>query len=125
MISESSSAYTVFDNGSVIFENSYGTNLYRNNKSTLITPYSLTNMQLCGNTIYAIENIEEQHLNLIRIKDGSVQLLDERVSPDYAALSSSEIIYIKNNCLYSKYAFNESILIDNNVKKLLKSDKTK
>lgn len=123
ILSDNCSDYTLFENGSIIFKNSYGTQLCSNNKTTLITPYSLYDMSCHGNTIYAIEGTPDDYFKLLRIKNGSVQLLDENVSGDYIALSSSEALYIKNDALYSRYGNQESILIDNNVKSIIKNEK--
>ncbi len=124
VLSDNAYNYTLLANNSIIYADIYGTHLYSNGKSQLITPYQLKNIVCISNTIYATECIDENYFRLLRIKNNSVQPLDENIAADFYALSSTDVLYLKNGALYYKHDNEQSIVIDNYVKNIIKHEKT-
>ncbi len=123
IIAEDILSYRLLDDGSVIYTNNNGTYLYHSNKSTLLSTISVTDITTIGDSVYMSERTEPDTYDILRVKNGAVQFLAENTTGDFDALTASDILYIKEGDIFFKHGTEESRIIDNNAKSIIKTTK--
>jgi len=123
IVAEDVLSYILLKNGNTVYITSSGAYLHTGKKSILLSTYDIYDVTLSEDVVYFAESADNINFNVLRVKNGSVQFLAENSSEEFHNLTSSDIIYIQNDNLYFKHGNEDSKLIDNNAKSLLKPTK--
>ena len=123
IVAEDVSSYILLKNGNTVYITSSGAYMHTGKKSILLSTYDIHDVTMSEDAVYFAETADNSNFNILRVKNGSVQFLVENSSEAFHTLTSSDIIYIQNDNLYFKHGNEDSKLIDNNAKSLLKPTK--
>ena len=123
IVAENVYSYILLENGNTVYITNHGAYIYTKGKSLLLSTFNIHDVIMTEDSIYVTETADDSNFNILRVKNGSVQFMVENASNEFDYLTASDIIYIQNGNLYFKHGNEDSKLIDNNAKSILKTTK--